>query len=181
MSRQITITDEDITFAATVLLEPGESFDPERSKFIKELGSVDVQACPGSGKTTCLLAKLLLLGKHLPFEDGSGILVLSHTNAAVDEIRGKILKHRPDLFNHPNFVGTIQGFVDQFLAIPFYAHKYGHSSCRIDDDVFRERINRLVCLLKYKGLNIWLQNQPKKDELLANSLCANISETLPTQ
>lgn len=168
MSRQITITDEDVAFAATVLLELGESFDDERSKFIRELGSVDVQACPGSGKTTCLLAKLLLLGKHLPFEDGSGILVLSHTNAAVDEIRGKILKHCPDLFNHPNFVGTIQGFVDQFLAIPFYAHKYGHSLCWIDDDVFGERIGRLVCLPKYRGLNIWLQNQPKRDELLSN-------------
>lgn len=168
MSLQITITDENVAFAARLLLQQGESFDDERTRFIKELHSIDVQACPGSGKTTCLLAKLLLLGENLPFEDGSGLLVLSHTNAAVDEIKGKILKHCPDLFKYPNFVGTIQGFVDQFLAIPFYSHKYGYSPCRIDDDVFGERINKLVCLPKYRALDYWLQNQPKKAELLGN-------------
>jgi hypothetical protein len=166
MPHQISITEEDVAGAARMLLPEGETFNDERIQFIKELNTVDLQACPGSGKTTCLLAKLILLGRNLPFNDNSGILVLSHTNAAVDEIKHKILKYCPDLFKYPNFVGTIQGFVDQFLAIPYYAQRYNHLPCRIDDDIFSERINKLVCLPQYRSLNYWLRNQPKKNELL---------------
>lgn len=102
MPRQILITDEDVINVAKIILPEGETFDGERAEFIKALNTVDIQACPGSGKTTCLLAKLLLLGRNLPFNNNSGILVLSHTNAAVDEIKKKILRYCPNLFEYPN-------------------------------------------------------------------------------
>ncbi|MCB0339239.1 MAG: ATP-dependent helicase, partial [Bdellovibrionales bacterium] len=71
---------------------------------------------------------------------GSGVLVLSHTNAAVDEISEKISTHCPRLFQYPNFVGTIQSFVDQFLAFPHYASKYKRRPI-VDNDLYYRKAN----------------------------------------
>jgi hypothetical protein len=164
MSRQtITIRDEDITYAETILLRTGEHFDDEARRFIKTLHTIDLQAVPGSGKTTALLAKLLILANYLPFEDGSGILVLSHTNAAIDRIAERIGPHCPRLFGYPSFVGTIQSFVDRFLAMPYYAQKYGRLPYRIDDGLYHERH------FVPKEARIWLNNRSNKDAVLYKS------------
>ena len=86
MPAEVNITGDDIAFAERLLLPEGKIFDDERRAFIRRLDALDLQAVPGSGKTTALLAKLVILDRHLPFEDGSAILVISHTNAAVDEM-----------------------------------------------------------------------------------------------
>lgn len=140
MSQVINITDEDINYAERILLPQGNSFDVEKINFIRNLNTLDLQAVPGSGKTTALLAKLLILERKLPFDDGSGVLVLSHTNAAIDEISNKLQKHCPKLFSYPNFIGTIQSFTDEFLAIP-----YGHSILNVrigwvDKEKYEERL-----------------------------------------
>ena len=89
---QIEITDNEIEETEKLLLPNGLSFDKERRDFIKNLTTLDLQAVPGSGKTTALLSKLIILGNKLPLDDGAGILVISHTNAAVDEIKNRILR-----------------------------------------------------------------------------------------
>jgi len=94
--------------------------------------------------------------------------VLSHTHAAVDEIKKKIFKHSPQLFEPPNFIGTIQSFVDTFLAIPFYIQRYHHQPYRIDDDVFREKVKKLASHARYSTLNIWLSKQHDGDAILEN-------------
>ena len=136
MSQIINITENDILYAESILLPENQHFDQERRNFIFNFETIDLQAVPGSGKTTALLAKLLILDKYLPFSDGSGILVISHTNAAIDEIKDKIGKYCSHLFNYPNFVGTIQMFVDKFIATPFYVNKYGKKVFRIDDQSY---------------------------------------------
>lgn len=136
---KISIENRDIDLAEKALLPNGQVFDDERRAFIKDLDTLDLQAVPGSGKTTALMAKLFILEKQLPFDDGSGILVLSHTNAAVDEIKLKLGKMSPQLFEYPSFIGTIQSFVDKYLAIPFYSHLYKKEHLRIDDEIFEER------------------------------------------
>jgi len=141
MPAVIEVSDEDISYAERILLPAGEFFDEERRCFIKNMSTLDLQAVPGSGKTTALLAKLLILDRYLPFEDGSGILVISHTNAAIDEIKGKIGNHCAHLFRYPNFVGTIQAFVDDFLAIPFYTNKFGVVPVRIDDGFYNQKFS----------------------------------------
>ncbi|MBL7186693.1 MAG: ATP-dependent helicase [Phycisphaerae bacterium] len=150
MSHQtITIGDEDITYAESVLLHKGQHFDDERRRFIRNLETIDLQAVPGSGKTTALLAKLLILAKHLPFEDGAGILVLSHTNAAIDRIAEQIGPHCPRLFDYPNFVGTIQNFVDQFLAQP-YAESYLNTRLgTIDTETYQNEIWRRFQIIQW--------------------------------
>lgn len=119
---EIEIDYKHIKEAETIFIG-GNPFDKERIDFIKKLDTCDLLAVPGSGKTTALIAKLYCLSQKLPFTDGSGILVLAHTNHAVDEIENKLKKHCPHLFEYPNFVGTIQSFINRFLAIPLYNQK----------------------------------------------------------
>ncbi len=100
----LKITPEDIKEAESILLDQGETSDPdERVPFIQNLETSDLLAVPGSGKTTALLAKLICLEKKLPFADGSGILVLAHTNAAVDEIKEKLHHISPQIVRLSKF------------------------------------------------------------------------------
>jgi len=153
MPRVIEVTEDDIAYAESILLSEGEIFDEERREFISNWKTIDLQAVPGSGKTTALLAKLLIIDRKLPFEDGSGVLVISHTNAAIDEIKERIQKHCSHLFSEPNFIGTIQSFVDKFIAIPFYNNKYKGKVFRIDDDTYKRahHVPRLA--------QAWMRNQ----------------------
>lgn len=143
--------------AERILLPCGCLFDAERRIFIKDLSTLDLQAVPGSGKTTALLAKLLILASKTPLREDAGVLVISHTNAAIDEIKEKIGNIVPNLFQYPNYVGTIQSFMDQFLAIPYYSQKFGHSPNRIDDEIYTE----LCCkyLEKRDSGSYWLASK----------------------
>jgi hypothetical protein len=144
MPAAIEILDADIIDAERLLLPEGEVFDAERRNFIRCLDTLDLQAVPGSGKTTALMAKLLILDRYLPFNDGSGILVISHTNAAVDEINGKLSPNCRRLFSYPNFVGTIQTFVDQFLAIPYFVNVFGTRPISIEQSTYDETASRFL-------------------------------------
>ena len=160
------ITDDDIRYAEKILLEDGQSFDKERRDFIKNMQTIDLQAVPGSGKTTALLAKLVILETKLPLEGGVGILVLSHTNTAIDEIKYRIQSYCPKLFAYPNFIGTIQSFVDTFLAIPYYSNIFKRKIGRLDDEIYEEFALRRYFYLKNINHNAfnWLnkKNNPEK-------------------
>ncbi len=159
MQSEIEIYDEDILYAEKILLNDGQCFDDERRVFIKDLTTLDVQAVPGSGKTTALLAKLLIIERKMPLVSNSGVLVISHTNAAVNEIKSKIGKYAPKLFQYPNFVGTIQSFVNHFLAIPFYQNHFKKKTYRIDNEIYYEQLEKLLYKRKYYTLNAYLKNK----------------------
>lgn len=129
----------------------GNIFDSERIEFIKNLETCDLLAVPGSGKTTALLAKLYCIAQNMPFENGSGILVLAHTNHAVDEIENKLKKHCPQLFEYPNFVGTIQSFVNKFLANQACFDKHGSYIRKNDDDLIYDIILKKLKVRKGKA------------------------------
>lgn len=163
MFQEFEVTEDDIKYAEAKLLPPGYSFDPERVAFIRDFRTLDLQAVPGSGKTTALLAKLLILERKLPFSNGSGILVISHTNSAIDEIRDQIYTHCPKLFSYPNFIGTIQSFVDGFLAIPC-----GHNILKtrfswIDkekyEDALLSKFNKIAWAKEYGEPTKWFFSQ----------------------
>ena len=134
------ITDKDIEAAERLLLPNGMTFDEERRYFIKSQKSCDLLAVPGSGKTTVLQAKLCCLSQHFPLEDNQGILVLSHTNNAVDEIKKKLRTDCYQLFEVPHFIGTVQDFVDKYLAIPYYELAYKKKVHAIDDVTYRQEV-----------------------------------------
>lgn len=150
------VSDDDINKAEKIFLKNGQSFDEERRNFIKCIDkSLHLQACPGSGKTTALLAKLYILSEKMPFEKNQGVCVLTHTNVAIDIIKNKLGEKANRMFSHPNFFGTIQSFVDRYLAIPAYIKCFGYRPNYIDTEFFFNKI------LKYENTfknNNWLIN-----------------------
>ncbi|WP_182917137.1 UvrD-helicase domain-containing protein [Bacillus sp. PK3_68] len=155
----LEITNEDILYAEKLLLNTGEVFDDERREIIKSLSSTDIKACPGSGKTTTLLAKLAILSRKLPLKDNSGICVLTHTNVAINEIKHRLGDYGQDLFDYPNNCSTIQSFVNQFLAIPSYIHFYGKRPIRIDDEIYNEVIRKKYYELIPRNLRFGIERQ----------------------
>lgn len=83
---KLNVTNEDIEHAAEVL-NIASGFDAQRVDVIKCMESRDIVACPGSGKTTVLLAKLIILARQLPLKNNKGICIITHTNVAIDEIK----------------------------------------------------------------------------------------------
>ncbi|MDR2085306.1 MAG: UvrD-helicase domain-containing protein, partial [Bacteroidales bacterium] len=131
---------EEIRYAHSVLLKGKPYFEQDKIDIIECNESQDIKACPGSGKTTTLLAKLIILANRMPLPNNQGICVLTHTNVAIDEIKNK-LGHKADiLFKYPNHFGTIQSFVDKFLAIPLFKMLYDVPLRIIDDDYAHRQI-----------------------------------------
>lgn len=137
----ISIDDEDVEHVARLL---ELTLDAESVAFLKQLNTCEVHACPGSGKTTLLVAKLAILVRKWPWRD-RGVLVLSHTNVARREVESRLAHDATGsrLLRYPHFIGTIQGFVDRFLAFP-YLRDVGVNGKRIeeprvDDKLFGER------------------------------------------
>jgi len=145
---QIIITNKDISWAERILLQPGEHFDEEQKAVIRCFETKDILACPGSGKTTALLAKLLILSQQMPLEKNRGICVLTHTNVAIDEIKSHAAFASDKLFNYPNHFGTIQSFVDKYLTIPAYINKFNRRPLFIDNERYFDKMERLR---KYLG------------------------------
>jgi hypothetical protein len=104
--------------------------------FLSSTDSCDVQAAPGHGKTTLLVAKLALLSRCWDSR-AQGVCVMSHTNAAREEVE-KRLAHHPAasaFLGYPHFIGTVTAFLDRYIALP-YLRGLGWSVHRIDDEVF---------------------------------------------
>lgn len=141
----LEISEVDIDAIETELI--GITFDKRRREVLMDNTSFDVQACPGSGKTTLLAAKLMILSKKWQWAN-KGVCVLSHTNVAKDEII-KVLKYHPTgwrFLEYPHFIGTIQEFVNRFLAIP-YIRNENLPIKSIDNDVY---LNKCNVQLQYK-------------------------------
>ena len=151
------VADVDIDIAERYL---GVSFDKPRREILHSNDSFDVQACPGSGKTTLLVAKLAILGARWPHAR-RGICVLSHTNVARQEIETKLagtaVGHR--LLGYPHFVGTIHGFVNEFLALPLLRSE-GHHVRLIDDESHGEFCRRLLYSVgAFAKAKVYLENK----------------------
>jgi superfamily I DNA/RNA helicase len=138
IQRHFDITDDNIDELGSSL---GLDFsDLPRRNLLKSIQSIDVQACPGSGKTTLVAAKLILLSKSWPFRH-RGICALSHTNVAKDEIIASLARSgvlaAQSLLRYPHFIGTIQEFVNRYLALPSL-RSAGHSHIVVDNDQYAD-------------------------------------------
>ena len=142
-------TDEEIKIAHDILLKEKKPFDSNKVDIIKEDSSCYVQACPGSGKTTTLLAKLIILSNKMPLPEGKGICVLTHTNVAIDEIKAKLGTKADVLFRYPNFFGTIQTFLHKYVTAAALHYFYGSQITYVDDEM-----SNAVFLNKYYKLPI---------------------------
>jgi DNA helicase-2/ATP-dependent DNA helicase PcrA len=143
------IEDDDIAWASELMGLGPSGFakvgnDESRLSAIKNMDTADFEACPGSGKTTLLVAKLAILANRWR-HPRQGVCVLSHTNAARNEI-GTRLSASPvgvALLRYPHFVGTIHSFVNEFLAVPWLRSK-GNPVGAIDTQIaLRHRMGLL--------------------------------------
>ena len=84
-------------------------------------GLFTVRACPGSGKTFTVAARLNHALKEWPNQH-RGVAVASFTNVAWKEIADYLALEfeRPPL-GHPHFLGTLDSFINKYVFLP-----YGH-------------------------------------------------------
>ena len=163
------ISEEDVAWVCDVMKLPRTAFsgqdgsDP-RLWVLKSMTAMDVEACPGSGKTTLLVAKLAILARKWT-DSRSGLCVLSHTNVARREIE-KRLGSTPEgmrLLAYPHFVGTIHGFVNEFLALP-WLRSLGYPIRIIDDNFCEQHRRRLLESPRFRTLANYvsrLEGNPK--------------------
>lgn len=110
--------------------------DENQRAFLRRTDACDVQAAPGNGKTTLLIAKLALLSRAWT-DRGRGICVVSHTNVAREEVQRRLGEHpsASAFLAYPHFIGTVTSFIDQFIALP-YLRGLRWPIRRIDDEAF---------------------------------------------
>jgi DNA helicase II / ATP-dependent DNA helicase PcrA len=98
--------------------------DGERQAVLVCPTTRDIDACAGGGKTTLLAAKLAILVNRWP-HSYQGIAVLSHTNKALEVVLGTLpTSVRTRVQAYPHFVGTIQSFIDRFVAAPVCVQRF---------------------------------------------------------
>ncbi len=142
------ITDDDVDWV--IELMGLHSLDSPRRSFLKAMDTLDVSACPGSGKTTLVVAKLAILAQHWKSRT-QGVCVLSHTNAAREEIENRLgnTEVGQRLLRYPHFIDTIHGFAGRFLATS-WLRSHGHPLVAIDDQATFGARRRAVLPTEYK-------------------------------
>lgn len=94
--------------------------EKQREIVFNKKGKFVVHACPGSGKTYSVAARLAWKVENWEHPH-QGISALSFTNVAWQEIKN-MLENEFNLkksFGYPHFLGTIDSFVNQFIFLPF--------------------------------------------------------------
>jgi superfamily I DNA/RNA helicase len=163
----------------------------QRQAFLDARGKIILNACPGSGKTTAIAKKLMLLQDEYTSKFGrfSGIACLSFTNTAKDEIREKYFELSGENLGFPHKVSTIDSFINQFITLPFYYLL--NNQCKrpklIDDEKYldsmwqikyvdkngEERDGLNTSILKFKAKddrNIFYTYAPRKIRLEVNGV-----------
>ena len=151
------VTDDDIEWVCKLMkLHP---LDVSRRNFLKSLTTLDVSACPGSGKTTLVVAKLAILARKWK-SNTRGICILSHTNVAREEIEHRLgsTDVGQRLLSYPHFIDTIHGFVNRFLAIPWLLSA-GYRVAAIDNDLTSRVRRRHLGEKDYHRLNSYLEKK----------------------
>lgn len=142
----------------------------EQWDFVQSMLSQDLQAAPGSGKTSLIGLKLGLLAQGWTSAT-RGICVLSHTNTAKNEIIGRLtpVPAGSRLLHYPHFVGTIQSFTDTFLSLPALRSR-GIEAHHIDDVTYEEAAVRLLERSpRYRQLKAYLDRRNDGLSLVAKS------------
>jgi superfamily I DNA/RNA helicase len=138
----------------------------EQNVYVQTWGKVILNACPGSGKTTTVAHKLNSLIKSWEscFSLNSGILCLSFTNVAKNEIAEKFREINGFSLPYPHLISTIDSFVNSYITLPF-AHKLKDIGKRyriIDDSDYLDRIFQTNSKLKQNFGNLLHRFQPSK-------------------
>ena len=175
---------------------------PQRQAYLDARGKIVLNACPGSGKTTAIAKKLMLLQDEYTSKFGrfSGIACLSFTNTAKDEISEKYTELSGKYLGFPHKVSTIDSFINQYITLPYYYLfvKNGKRPKILDDPVFlndawngrfrfKARNNQLICFsyppasIRFESNGTFSSNgyKPSKDKVapdVFNSYCTALKK-----
>ncbi len=97
------------------------AFTAAQQALISAPGSIFVDACPGAGKTQSIVQRFL---ERPNVVNRRGVALLSFTNAAVNEVKARCA-NQPHLLQVPNFVGTIDSFINRYIVGPLYRRQQG--------------------------------------------------------
>ena len=162
------ISDDDVNWVSVLMRL--DALDAPRLAFLTARHTLDVSACPGSGKTTLIVAKLAMLARNWPHRT-KGICVLSHTNVAREEVQRRlgstVVGHR--LLNYPHFIDTIHGFVNRFAALP-WLRSNGYPSPTIDDEVATAHRRSILSYKEHVALSYFLEQKHSRFEQIR--ICA---------
>ena len=95
---------------------------PQRQAYLDARGYTILTACPGSGKTTSIVKKLLAVSRFCREQYGAhtGFACLSFTNKACAELKQKYRVMHDERLTFPNEVLTIDSFIMQYVVLPFW-------------------------------------------------------------
>lgn len=94
----------------------------QRQAYLDARGYTILTACPGSGKTTSIVKKLLTVSRYCEMHCGrhTGFACLSFTNKACAELKQKYREMHDERLTFPNEVLTIDSFIMQYVVLPFW-------------------------------------------------------------
>lgn len=109
----------------------------QRQAYLDARGYTILTACPGSGKTTSVVKKLLTVSRYCAEHYGkhTGFACLSFTNKACAELKQKYREMHDERLTFPNEVLTIDSFIMQYVVLPFW---YLCDGCRLRPIVVNE-------------------------------------------
>lgn len=95
---------------------------PQRKAYLDAKGFTILSACPGSGKTTSIVKKLLSVSRFCVEHYGkhTGFACMSFTNKACAELKQKYRDMHDERLSFPNEVLTIDSFIMQYVILPFW-------------------------------------------------------------
>lgn len=95
---------------------------PQRQAYLDARGYTILTACPGSGKTTSIVKKLLTISRYCEEHYGkhTGFACMSFTNKACAELKQKYREMHNERLTFPNEVLTIDSFIMQYVVLPFW-------------------------------------------------------------
>lgn len=145
----------------------------EQKVYVQSSGKVILNACPGSGKTTTVAHKLsaLIQNWEKSFSMNAGIVCLSFTNVAKNEIAEKFKDLNGFALPYPHLISTIDSFVNTYITLPF-AHKLKDIGKRyriIDDIDYLDRIFQSDWQLIKAYKNYIFAFPPSKIDFLINN------------
>lgn len=150
----------------------------EQRVYVQTSGKVILNACPGSGKTTTVAHKIFSLTQNWEkyYSPSAGIICISFTNVAKNEIAQKFKEINGFSLPYPHVISTIDSFINSYITLPF-AHKIKNIGKRyriIDEIDYLDKIFQSDWQLNKKFANKLYAFPPSKiDYTIDNGISWN--------
>ncbi|MCL9634249.1 AAA family ATPase [Bacillus zanthoxyli] len=173
-----------------ILLGNGK-FNNLQREFIELNETKTIVAGPGTGKTTALAAKIVLLLRQLnKIGSKDGLCIITHTNVAVNEINSALQQADIGCISHPHFIGTIHEFFNHFCVLPLYKNICKVNKLTFDDEhesdiefykAFLEHEYEWINKPQYNGVKEALASRIHNSKLVVNKETEGIEIVNSTQ